>query len=69
MCRIRNCIRLIVKDRIIKLLTKHKFLFPLLLCAHVLGLGDPVRSITMVQLTASWSVNPLSGFPNCQLML
>lgn len=69
MCRIRNCILLIVKDGIIKLLTKHKFFFPLLLCAHVLGLGDCVRSTAMVQLTALWSVNPLSDFSNCQLML
>lgn len=69
MCRIKNCILLIVKDGIIKLLTKHKFFFPLLLCAHVLGLGDCVRSTAMVQLTAPWSVNPLSDFSNCQLML
>lgn len=69
MCRIRNCIPLIDKEDIIKLLIKHKFFFPLLLCAHVLGLEDCVRSTVMVQLTVLWTVNPLSDFSNCQLML
>lgn len=65
MCRIRNCILLIVKDGIIKISNKTRI--PVCACPWVGRLC--VRSTAMVQLTAPWSVNPLSDFSNCQLML
>lgn len=68
LCRSRYCTPLLIL-KYYKNLMQCRFFFSTSFGAHILVLGDCVRTTIMVQLTIHHCADPLSDFSNCQLIL